>query len=180
MEGVIFPLYTLPNLAMIDVMLQADIVQISLTEHFQKQTFRSRFEIMGPNKRQVLSIPLQKGKTTCTTAQVKISYDEPWQRKHWQAIETAYLNSPFFEYYDYKLKPIFFMEATYLWEYNLALLKLVFAFLKVEKKLELVSALPNYDELSYKNNIEYDQVFSDKLGFMPNLSVIDWIFNQGA
>jgi hypothetical protein len=181
MEKLIFPLYLLPPLDYIQAMIAKPKAYISTGELFQKQTFRNRFEIMSPNKRHMLSVPVQKGKTKLRMKEVKISYAEPWPRKHWQALETAYENSPFFEYYDYKLKPIFTADYEFLWEYNYALLKEVLRYLKVDIELELTDELPNTEALIVKQTTpEYDQVFMEKHGFMNNLSVLDWVFNVGS
>lgn len=153
---------------------------VSIGEPYQKQTFRNRFEIMSPNKRHMLSVPVQKGKTKLSMKEVKISYAEPWQRKHWQALETAYESSPFFEFYDYKLKPLFTSEFEFLWEYNYALLKALLEYLKLDIELELTHELPNTEALIESQSVpKYDQVFSEKHGFMENLSVLDWLFNVG-
>ena len=95
-------------------LLNCSTVYISVKEPFIKQTYRSRFEIMSPNKRQLLSIPLSKGKTKILTEMVAISYAEPWQKKHWHAIETAYDNSPFFMFLDYKLSRLVSLKRLYL------------------------------------------------------------------
>jgi len=181
MEKIIFPLYLLPPLDYMQALLSCKKAYISIGESFQKQTYRNRFEIMSPNKRHTLSIPVQKGKTKLAMNEVKISYAEPWPRKHWQALETAYENSPFFEYYDYKLKPIFTKEYEFLWEYNYDLLKAVLSFLKADTQLELTNELPNTKELIAPQTVpQYDQVFMEKHAFMENLSILDWVFNQGS
>ena len=171
----------MPPLDCLQAMLQQDVIYISIEEGFQKQTYRNRFEIMSPNKRQILSIPLSKGKTKLTTKEVKISYAEPWQKKHWNSIETAYDNSPFFHYFDYKLKPMFMQQPEYLWEYNLSLLKIILACLKSPKSIEIVQDRPNAEALISMQKVEaYEQVFFDRHAFMPNLSIIDWLFNTGG
>jgi hypothetical protein len=181
MEKVIFPLYTLPPLDYLQALLQQEIIYISIGENFQKQTFRSRFEIMSPNKRQLLSIPLEKGKSSLRMEEVKISYAEPWQRKHWNAIETAYDNSPFFPYFDYKIKPVFMETPDFLWQYNFALLQNILACLKCTKKIEITPGNPNVASLIAAQKVQqYDQVFSDRHPFMPNLSILDWLFNNGV
>lgn len=181
MEKLIFPLYLLPPLDYIQVLISCKKAYISIGEQYQKQTFRNRFEIMSPNKRHMLSVPVQKGKTKLSMQDVRISYAEPWPRKHWQALETAYESSPFFEFYDYKLKPIFTAEYTFLWEYNYALLKAVLEFLNADVTLELTEELPNIkSEMGNLKLLVYDQVFLEKHGFMENLSVLDWLFNVGA
>lgn len=181
MEKVIFPLYTLPPLGYIQAVLQCKTAYLSIGENFEKQTYRSRFEIMSPNKRQLLSVPLVKGKSSVKMREVQISYDEPWQKRHWHAMETAYDNSPFFPFYDFKLKPVFMNSPIYLWEYNLALLQTVIDCLRSQVQLEITEEEPNSEFLIASQEVPmYDQVFSDRHGFMANLSIVDWIFNIGA
>jgi hypothetical protein len=181
MEKLIFPLYLLPPVSFFQALMKHDEVYISLGEPFKKQTLRSRFEIMSPNKRHTLSIPMKKGKTNCTMEEARISYDENWQRKHWQAITTAYDSSPFFEFLDYELKPLFMDQPVYLHEYNLSLLKWCMSKMKMDTRLKFTEEMPNSEAfIAGQKTFEYDQVFMEKHGFMPNLSVLDWLFNVGV
>ena len=181
MEKVIFPLYLLPPTAYFKAMLSFDVVYLSLGEPFKKQTKRSRFEIMSPNKRHTLSVPLKKGKSNFSMKEVQISYEEDWQRKHWQALVTAYSASPFFEYFDYDLKPLFMSKAENLYEYNSSLLQWCFQKLKIQTQVHFTDELPNAFELIEGQKIQsYDQVFMEKHGYMSDLSILDWIFNVGV
>jgi len=181
MEELVFPLYHLPPFNVVQCMMGFETVRVSLSEPFEKQSLRSRFEIMSPNQRQVLSVPLQKGKSKCRMDEVKISYAEPWQRKHWQALETAYHNSPFFEYYGYQLKPIFMDQPVYLWQYNIKLLEICFKLLRTSITIDTTHALPNaFNAIEQTKILPYEQVFIEKHGFMENLSILDWLFNVGA
>ncbi len=180
-KSVVFPLYFLPSFNYVQLLSKYNSVYININEPFVKQSYRNRFEIMGSNKREILSIPLQKGKTLLKTKDVRISYDENWQKKHWQAIISAYKNAPFFEYYDYHLAPLFMVKETYLWEYNYQLLLKCLTLLHIDTKIIFIEdILPNTHQMIENiNPLHYEQVFSDRLGFMQNLSIIDWLFNQG-
>lgn len=180
MERLIFPLYLLPPTNMIQMMLNQKELVIGLGEPFKKQTFRSRFEIMSPNKRHVLSIPMKKGKTNQLMSRAEISYDEDWQRKHWQALCTAYDTSPFFEFLKDDLNDIFMLRPILLKDYSLDLLKWVLEVLKYKGSIRVCQELPYSYEFDEHAIQPYDQVFMEKLGYMPNLSILDFLFNVGV
>lgn len=181
MEKVIFPLYLLPSAAYFQALMSQSEVYLSLGEPFRKQTERSRFEIMSPNKRHTLSIPMKKGKTNCTMQDALISYDEDWQRKHWQALTTAYDSSPFFEYFYQELKPLFLAKPDFLHEYSWMLMQWCIQKLKINTQVSFTNEVPNSYELIKSQVIQpYDQVFMEKHGYMENLSILDWIFNVGV
>jgi hypothetical protein len=124
---------------------------------------------------------------------VKISNHSDWQTQHWRSIESAYNSSPFFEYYLDDLKPFYEKKWLFLWEFNANLQNKILDMLEIEKQIEYVGKFePLVDKsvLDVRNLIHpkkeslitvqsYYQVFEQKMGFIPNLSIIDLLFNMG-
>ncbi|MBX7206576.1 MAG: WbqC family protein [Bacteroidia bacterium] len=158
---------------------------------FQKQSYHNRCYIAGPNGKQLLTIPTAGSHFKRPLIEIEISYSEPWQKIHWNAIKTAYGSSPFFEYYDYLLQPFYEKQVRFLADFNLQLTQWLMQQLKLKPayRLSETPALPPLEndyrtiftakkepEISFKR---YPQVFEQKHGFIPNLSVLDTLFNQG-
>ena len=120
---------------------------------------------------------------------LELSYAEDWQKLHWKSIKIAYQSSPYFEYYEDKLKQIFSVQPTSLIEFNLNALKIILQILKVEKDFSLTTEFEKNTRCSRfkraffsqkSQNIilpEYYQTFSDKLGFIKDLSILDVVCN---
>ena len=123
--------------------------------------------------------------------EIKVSHRENWQKLHWKSIKTAYQSSPYFEFYEDKLQKIFEFESDSLIQFNLNALKIVLDILKTEKAYSLnigyvkIPLEENYREkFSAKKESEiemeeYYQTFTDKMGFMKDLSILDLICNKG-
>ncbi len=165
-------------------------------ETYPKQTYRNRCEILSANGKLALTIPVNKKNGNHTlTKDIEITYSTNWQKIHWRAIESAYNNSPFFLYYADLFYPFYLKKNKYLIDYNNELLELI---LKILKANLIVTLSKKYEKeplqtidlretihpkkngtTPNKNFLSYNQVFLDKFGFVPNLSVIDLIFNEG-
>lgn len=193
-SSVICELHYLPSIAVFRHFKTADAIYLEAHEHYQKRSYRNRAHIVGANGMQRLSIPLKKGKNQQQAIQdVQIAYHESWHKQHWQSIISAYGNAPFFPFYADDLALIYKQEYDKLWDLNYAILQLVFRLLTWDKPIQLTSEYhPSYpDKISDIRNLirpnntivdkfpPYPQVFTERHGFLPNLSILDLLFCQG-
>lgn len=167
-------------------------------EHFPKQTFRSRCDVYSPNGVLKLSIPLVKRNHRQPTKDIKISYEYDWQKLHWRSIESCYRRSPFFEYYEDDFLPFYSAKKfDFLIDLNEAMQEEILKLLKLKPQIsfstEYHKVYENADDfrdiISPKVDVSLDkqfqslpymQVFEPRHGFIPNLSIIDVLFNEGS
>ena len=187
----------LPSLEYWVAIMQHSEVLIEAHENYQKQSYRNRCRILGPNSTQDLNIPIAKsGKQKTPILEVQIYDDEIWQKNHWKSIETAYNSSPFFLYYADYFENLFKQKPSSLFEFNMGIIEAVFEILGLNQELGVTESYIKYYEVAtdLRNAIHpkketefiqqcksapYIQVFSERHGFAPNLSIIDLIFNLG-
>ncbi len=187
----LLPIFYLPPISWISEFLKEENdVILEQSENFPKQTYRNRTNIYGANGKLSLIIPIHHTGNRCIK-DVEISYAEDWQKLHWKSIKNAYQSSPYFEYYETKLENIFKDQPKTLLAFNLKALKVILEILKTEKEYSLteeyvqsVEFLNFREKFSAKKDSEYlmneyYQTFSDKLGFIKDLSIIDLICNLG-
>ena len=165
-------------------------VSIEFFEHFVKQSYRNRCCIYSPNGKQNLVVPLEQRSERTLVKDIKIAYTEDWARNHWRSLEAAYRRSAYFEYYEDDIAPLILgKKHTYLIDLNQEITSLLLKILKISCVLEQT---PNYtkveigdfrDKFSPKNppvtTLPYSQVFDNKFGPIPDLSILDLLFNQG-
>lgn len=183
-----------PNIATLATAVQQQGIW-EVQDNYQKQTYRNRYHICTDQGKHTLTIPIQhirKNEGRQKFDQVKIDNKERWQRQHWRTLQTAYRTSPFFEFYEDDLAPLFNKTYTYLLDFNFDTLRFFEDSLNVQldfpktetyhKTLEanidgrfLVNAK---QQLSF-NTITYNQVFMDRHDFIPNTSSLDLLFNEG-
>ena len=170
------------------ILLHHPNCSIEFNEHFIKQSIRNRCDIYSANGKLRLSIPKErKGSSKKIIGNLKISYKQNWQKQHWNAIESAYNSSPFFEYYKDELKPFFQEKEEYLVNFNSKLQNTILIMLHQENLIKNTTEYLNkgefFDLRNYtwklKNQEKYNQVFMEKQGFIPNLSILDLLFNLG-
>ena len=169
------------------------VLPIEQHETYPKQTLRNRCEIAGSNGMQSLSVPICHAPkrttpeglvlTTQQTHEVRINYQTPWQHQHWMALVSAYQHTPFFFYYQDLFRPIYETHYDYLLQWNNALMEVVLQLLGLPAHIELTTHWQRADEQVFDvlptSNMPYWQIFADKNGFIPNLSIADLLFNEG-
>ena len=164
-------------------------------EHYQKMSFRNRMVIANANGRSVLSVPLVHGRDQKKIMKdVRIADHQPWQSQHWKSLESAYGRSPFFEFYRDELGALYQKPFLFLLDWNLHCFEWTMKVLKLKPEVSLTHTYStDYDPSIFldrrnrilpKNYLEfetpkYHQVFEEKFGFLPNLSILDLIFCEG-
>ena len=179
-------------------MLNADEALIEQHENFIKQTYRNRCNILAANGLISLSIPLVKiSGEKIKIADVKIDYATGWQKQHIKSIESAYRNSPFYEYLIDDLLPFYEKKHKFLFELNLQIISTILEMLEIKKEIKFTANFiePNKSNLDFRNQIKpkkqaekitqlanekYYQVFNEKHPFHADLSIIDLLFNLGS
>lgn len=162
---------------------------------FKRSTFRNRAMIAGANGIIPLSIPIVGGRSVnLPYKEVEIDYKSEWSRDHYRTLATVYGNSPFFMFYKDELLSLYDKKPNSLFEWNLNCLHWVFKKLKLEIPINIENRvsenlasdvfieqyLPNnYTKIANSGYLKYPQVFEDKIGFKPNLSILDLLFNAG-
>lgn len=191
MKKVLLPIFYLPPVSWFSVFLnEENKVDFEQFENFPKQTYRNRASIYGANGKLALIIPIKHtGKREIKD--IEVSFAEDWQKLHWKSIKTAYQSTPYFEYYEDKLKKIYAEQIVSLKEFNLKAIGIILDILKTEKKYELTNEyFKNPEAEDYREKFsaksesksefeEYYQSFSDKNGFIKDLSILDLLCNIG-
>lgn len=180
-------------------LLTYDRAVIEQHDHYLKQTYRNRCTIAAPDGPLALTVPIIKPDTPkCPMRDIRISDHGNWRHLHWNALQSAYNHTPFFEYYKDDFRPFYEQKYEFLMDFNDALGQLICSLIDMEPRISRsdeykTSFMP--DEADFRERIHpkkdfltedldfhpqpYYQVFQDKLGFLPNLSIVDLLFNMG-
>lgn len=185
-------------------------VVVERYDHYVKQTYRNRCLIAVPGGVQALTVPVEKAEgDKCLMKDVRVSDHGNWRHQHWNALESAYRHSPFFEYYADDLRPFYERKWTFLFDFNEALCHTVCGLLDLSAKTVSTAQFARPGEAlavaggkgvetglfdDFRDAIRpkvsdtsdaafsptpYYQVFSVRHGFLPNLSIVDLLFNMG-
>lgn len=187
----ILPATYLPDIEYITRLLAAgDDYIIDCGEHYIKRSVRNRTRIMTANGVLELTVPVVNANRPRTAMhKMQIDYSKPWQHQHWVAIESAYRSSAYFDFIAERLRPFYSENYTSLVEFNLAILTTLLAVLGYTTPLktttEYVVATENDVDLRPKHRTtefstpHYFQLFSDRLPFAENLSILDLLMSEG-
>jgi hypothetical protein len=188
---IIHPSY-FPSISHFVAIAKADIVTFEVEDNFQKQTNRNRMYIYSPNGIQLLNVPVKHNKERHQRIkEVKIENDFDWQKQHFKSLEAAYRTSPFFEYFEDDILPIFQKKHNYLMDLNMETMAIVSKCLRLEFDYDETTEYFHEvtDKVDHRNLINgkkdtsifepYTQVFGNKLGYLNNLSILDLLFNEG-
>ena len=169
---------------------------IDIYENYCKQSYRNRCDIVGANGKLSLTVPtVKKHNLKTAMCEIEIDYATAWQKQHLKSIVSAYKNSPYFDYYFDLIEPLFNKQNKYLIDLNNSTLDITSKIIGIDNRTQQSDAYITKGEtadfrdlISPKNkevdnqfrNIEYYQVFSEKMDFNPNMSILDLIFCEGT
>ncbi|NRD22783.1 WbqC family protein [Winogradskyella litoriviva] len=191
MKAIIHPTY-FPNIAHFWAIVNADSIHFEVCDNYQKQSFRNRTEIYGANGKLALTVPVTYSqKNRQLSKDVKIANEAQWQVQHLKSLQSAYSMSPFFEFYIDDLMPLFELQFDFILDFNLK----CFEFLNNTLQLDIKPIHTSNFEKQPTGKVDlrdltnrnfkvdsfqtYTQVFTEKHGFISNLSILDLIFNEG-
>ncbi|AVR45943.1 hypothetical protein C7S20_12145 [Christiangramia fulva] len=180
-------------------MVQAQKLVFENEDNYQKQTYRNRLYLYDSNGKLSLNIPIKHSSSLGLDTngrqkykEVQIENDFDWQKQHWRAFKTAYQTSPFFEFYEDDLYPLFHTEYKYLMDFNYDCMQFVADCLQIElnfdktdeyilkpRKIIDLRSLINAKSDKEFGLSAYAQVFEEKHGFLEDLCVLDLLFNEG-
>ncbi len=176
-----------------------DCCYIEQHDSYQKQTYRNRCVIATANGLQALTVPVEheacNKQEASKTKDLRISDHNQWRRVHWNALQSAYSESPFFDYYADDIHPFFEKKYTFLLDFNEAIRQTVCALIDIHPNVVYSSAFmvqgpasKDFRDVIHAKHPQYDddftpkpywQVFQHRYGFQPNLSVLDLLFCMG-
>ena len=191
MNILLHPTY-FPSISNFVAMAKADTITFEVEDNFQKQTNRNRMYIYSPNGLQLLNIPVKHGnKPNQKFKDTRLEHAFDWQKQHFKSLEAAYRTSPFFEYFEDDIKPLFEKKHEFMMDLNFEALEIVtsclgmdFSYSKTTEYFHEVEDFTDYRALANgkKDNSQfesYTQVFEEKHGFINNLSILDLLFCEG-
>lgn len=189
MIPVLVPAYA-PAVSFMTWLLTQKKVYWAKNSHYKKQTYRNRAYIYGANGRLTLTIPILHTKQHHHQKENEVHIDPHarWQTLHWKSLEAAYRSSPFFEFYEDALWPVYQDSAVGLYSFNRTLLNTLLDLLDLRIEQEEVDF--DVEQHTLQTNLleakksrfelpNYHQVFENKYGFISNLSILDALFNLG-
>ena len=168
-------------------------------ESFIKQTYRNRMIIPTTNGPLSLTIPTNHD-ISLSMKDIRISDHANWRHVHWNALLSAYGESPFFEYYQDDIRPFFEKKYEFLFDFNMETTEKMIELLDIRPKISITEAYIQSKELEEEDEIKdfrdairpkkplpdaefvpkrYYQVYGQKHGFQPNMSILDLLFNEG-
>jgi hypothetical protein len=186
----------LPPVQYISLLSDAEEILIEKEENYIKQTYRNRCIILSANGLLTLSVPVKRGSIHKTQIKdIEIDYSKRWQSVHLMAIKSAYQSSAFFEYYYERVENVILNNHRFLLDLNMNALHEILEIMKMKSKVTYTShfepvskGMHDYryqinpksqKNKSVFNGKKYFQLFPGETGFLPNLSIIDLIFNTG-
>lgn len=182
---------------------RAEHVWMEQWESFQKQTYRNRCLIATTQGILALTVPVDRPSTVNYIKDIRVSDHGNWRHLHWNALQSAYGESPFFDYYQDDIRPFFEQRWDFLLDFNEAIRAKMCELIDIQPKVSLTDSwsdishsslhTPHSSIIDLRETIRpkhpgadpdfeakpYYQVYRQKHGFLPNLSILDLLFNMG-
>ena len=186
----VFPVFYFGPISYFSEIIKAENVIFEVHENFVKQTYRNRCYIQGANGKLRLAIPMHHDGSR-KMKDLRVSTDSNWKKEHFKSLVSAYKSSPFFDYYEDEIAQLYNQKIDFLLDFNLKTMEFIHSKLKLDVKFTQTdsyeSVLAEHDFRNKFNSKkepegvfpEYMQVFHEKLGFMPDLSILDLLCNEG-
>ncbi|MDB4175524.1 WbqC family protein [Flavobacteriaceae bacterium] len=188
----IYPSY-FPSIATMVAMAKADKITLETQDNYQKQTYRNRTYIAHSNGKLLLNIPIRHSKSTRhqKTKDVTPENNFSWLAEHWKSIQVAYRTSPYFEFYEDDLAPLFKEPVLKLQDFNIQILETIAELIGLEAPITTSSVFQKHTQLQDMRHLgnckkepsynfdAYHQVFEGNHGHIENLSILDLLFNEG-
>ena len=186
----ILPIAYMPSVEYVARLLREECV-IDLGEHYIKRSQRNRAQILSANGVMSLTVNVENAnRPRQKIKDVRIDYSKRWQHQHWVSILSAYKSSPYFDHYAHLLEPYYKREWQYLADYNMEYLSTLLRLLGVDDKVNIsekyvaasegdLDLRPKHNEGSTFVAEPYFQVFSDRMPFEANLSILDLLMCEG-
>ena len=190
MDILIHPTY-FPSISHYVAMAKADSITLEMEDNFQKQTNRNRMYIYSANGLQLLNIPVKHLKNNHQMSKdIQLETEFDWQKQHFKSLEAAYRSSPFFEFFEDIIMPVFEKDYKFLMDLNLDTMSIISKCIGIKTNfLQTEEFHKETDLVDFRNLAAgkkdqteitpYTQVFGEKYGFINNLSVLDLLFNEG-
>lgn len=187
---VILPSAYMPSVEYVARLLREECV-IDLGEHYIKRSQRNRAQILSANGVMSLTVNVENAnRPRQRIRDVRIDYSKRWQHQHWVSILSAYKSSPYFDHYAHLLEPYYKREWRYLADYNMEYTHTLLGLLGLENKINIsekyviaqegdLDLRPKHNEGSTFVAEPYFQVFSDRMPFAANLSILDLLMCEG-
>lgn len=186
----ILPIAYMPSVEYVARLLREECI-IDLGEHYIKRSQRNRAQILSANGVMSLTVNVENAnRPRQKIKDVRIDYSKRWQHQHWVSILSAYKSSPYFDHYAHLLEPYYKREWQYLADYNMEYLSTLLRLLGVDDKVNIsekyvaaregdLDLRPKHNEGSTFVAEPYFQVFSDRMPFEANLSILDLLMCEG-
>ena len=186
----ILPIAYMPSVEYVARLLREECV-IDLGEHYIKRSQRNRAQILSANGVMSLTVNVENAnRPRQRIRDVRIDYSKRWQHQHWVSILSAYKSSPYFDHYAHLLEPYYKREWRYLVDYNMEYTHTLLGLLGLENKINVsekyviaqegdLDLRPKHNEGSTFVAEPYFQVFSDRMPFEANLSILDLLMCEG-
>lgn len=190
---IVLPIAYFPPIPWYSAISGEEAVLLEVYQHYRKQKYTNRMYIRSANRVLPLSIPVERRGMRMPIKEKKISYQDDWQKQHWQSLISAYRNSPYFLYYEDELSSLYKQKPVYLLDFLESCLGFIQDKMKLDTQFKLTAEYfptESYADKDFRDafdsgrqelpawftSLPYPQVFE---GFESGLSILDLLFNMG-